>query len=222
MVTADFDDYWSKSGEGWSAGPAGLPHPTRPNLTDCKTGPSEIQIDCLKDMGLSAQDVLDLNAGWRETTASAMRAVATAGGWVWQMFSGLSAPPDAGPSCISGYHRACAELRTDMNRMNLRLKNPHEPGSVLDAAQDVARFLLIRGTYSFIGTSWVGCEPDDGVEGGGHNQTYARPKEFDIDYGTPLGLCKEDPTKPGRFVREYTKATAAHDCSSGTSSVTMH
>ena len=57
----------------------GLPQPTRPNLTDCKTGPSEIQIDCLQDMGLSEQDVLDLNAGWRETTASAMRAVAKAG-----------------------------------------------------------------------------------------------------------------------------------------------
>jgi hypothetical protein len=38
-------------------------------------------------------------------------------------------------------------------------------GSVLDAASDVARFLLIRGTYSVIGTGWVGCEPDDGVEG---------------------------------------------------------
>lgn len=111
----DFDDYWSESGEGWSHGPQGLPPPTRPNLTDCKTGPSEIQIDCLKDMvrgarqlpapwssrvrrtcsellvfrqGLSEKDVLDLNAGWRETTANAMRAVAKAGGWVWQMFSG--------------------------------------------------------------------------------------------------------------------------------------
>jgi hypothetical protein len=48
--TPDFDDYWSESGEGWSHGPQGLPQPARPNLTDCKTGPSEIQIDCLKDM----------------------------------------------------------------------------------------------------------------------------------------------------------------------------
>jgi hypothetical protein len=57
--------------------------------------------------------------------------------------------------------------------------------------------------------------------GGGHNQTYARPKEFDVDYGVPVGLCKEDAQKKGRFVREYTKATAAHDCSTGVSSVTM-
>jgi hypothetical protein len=98
-------------------------------------------------MGLTAQDVLDLNAGWRKTTAIAMRAVAKAGGWVWQMFSNLSPPPDTGPTCTTCYRNACAKLRTDMSRMNLRLKDPHAPGSVLDAATDVARFLLIRGTY---------------------------------------------------------------------------
>ena len=84
-----------------------------------------------------------------------------AGGWVWQMFAGmkgsssrslcpylvsrlcvvagLSSPPDKGPECISGYHAACAKLRTDMNYMSLRLKDSHAPGSVLDAATDVAR-----------------------------------------------------------------------------------
>ena len=84
-----FDDYWINSGEGWADGPSGLPKRTvhDVNISDCKTGPSEIQIDCLKDMGLSKQDVVDLNTGWRQTTAAAMRAVAKAGGWVWQMFS---------------------------------------------------------------------------------------------------------------------------------------
>ena len=56
-VRADFDDYWSKSGEGWSHGPAGLPPPAHVDLRDCKTGPSEIQIACLEDMGLSEQVV---------------------------------------------------------------------------------------------------------------------------------------------------------------------
>jgi hypothetical protein len=46
--------------------PQQLPPPAPVNLSDCKTGPSEIQIGCLKDMGLTEQDVLDLNAGWRE------------------------------------------------------------------------------------------------------------------------------------------------------------
>ena len=57
------------------------------------------------------------------------------------------------------------------------------------------------GPYAFLGTGWVGCEPDNGVEGGGNNQTYERPAEVDVDYGTPLGLCKE--SKPGVFTREY-------------------
>ena len=75
------------------------------------------------------------------------------------------------------------------------------------------------GPYAFLGTGWVGCEPDHGVEGGGNNQTYERPAEVDVDYGTPLGLCKE--SKPGVFTREYTKSTATHDCNSGKSFVTM-
>ena len=49
--------------------------------------------------GLSEKDVLDLNAGWRETTANAMRAVAKAGGWVWQMFSGRRASAFSGTLC---------------------------------------------------------------------------------------------------------------------------
>ena len=67
-----------------------------------------------------------------QTTASAMRAVAKAGGWVWQMFSGLGAPPDTGAACVTGYHSACAELRTDMNMMGLRLKDPHAPGATAE------------------------------------------------------------------------------------------
>ena len=45
-------------------------------------------------------------------------------------------------------------------------------------------------------------------EAGTTRPIYARPAEFDIDYGVPLGLCEEDATKPWRFVREYTKASA--------------
>ena len=45
-----FDDYWIKSGEGWASGPSGLPvrGAKDVNLSDCKTGPSEIQVDCLQ------------------------------------------------------------------------------------------------------------------------------------------------------------------------------
>jgi hypothetical protein len=39
-------------------------------------------------MGLHAQDVMDLTAGWKATTTAAMQAIAKGGGWVWQMFKG--------------------------------------------------------------------------------------------------------------------------------------
>ena len=58
----------------------------------------------------------------------------------------------------------------------------------------------------------MGCAPSDGAEGSGINQTYVRPKEVDVDYGSPLGLCKE--TAPNVFTREYTHATVSMDCAS--------
>jgi len=222
-----FDDYWINSGEGWANGPAGLPYRGAKdvNLSDCKTGPSEIQINCLEDMGLSVQDVVDLNDGWRKTTAAAMRAVAGAGGWVWQMFS--SGTPIAheaeGAACVAALKASCQATSTQQTRMcfsGLTLKDHHTPGSVVDPESDVARFLLTRGPYAFLGTSWVGCEPDNGVEGGGKNQTYVRPEAFDYDYGTPKGLCAESPGKPGLFTREWTKVTVQHDCNTGKSSIT--
>ena len=91
--------------------------------------------------------------------------------------------------------------------------------SIVDVASDVAKFLLARGPFAFLDTGWVGCAPDEGVEGGGHNQTYVWPAEFDVDYGEPTGLCVQ--TTPGVFVRHWTKATVSHDCSSGRSSIAM-
>ena len=42
------------------------------------------------------------------------------------------------------------------------------PGQLAYPESDVARFLLTRGPYAFLGTAWVGCAPDHGVEGGCH------------------------------------------------------
>lgn len=139
-----FDDYWLQTGEGWSNGPSGLPDRTvhDVNLSDCRTGPSEIQIDCLMDMGLTAQDVVDLNDGWRATTEAAMRAVAGAGGWVWQMFnSGAAIAPNAtGPSCVEGLTNACRQVVSQASPSLTSLTpcrrkqfnaEPHFSGSIL-------------------------------------------------------------------------------------------
>jgi hypothetical protein len=164
-------------------------------------------------MGLSQQDVRDITAGWRETTERAMRAIAKSGGWVWQMFSGIRIPSSA-----DEWRERCATQDMRMGRMSLELqgRGSHGPLVAKDAASDVARFLLVRGPWAFLGTGWVGCT---GMSS--YDLSYTRPKEFDVDYGTPLGLCKEDTARPGVFVREFTKCTAMHDTATGKSSIKM-
>lgn len=108
-----------------------------------------------------------------------------------------------------------------MSYFGMPLSVKGQPGSLADPEGDVARFLLVRGPYAYLGTGWVGCEPDDGEEGGNRNQTYVRPHQFDVDYGIPNGICAQDPAKPGRFVREWSKATVSHDCNTGESTIVM-
>jgi spore germination protein YaaH len=51
--------------------------------------------------------------------------------------------------------------------------------------------------------------------------TASRPASWDVDYGTPLGLCNEASGKPGQFVREWTKATVTMDCAAWTGKIAM-
>jgi hypothetical protein len=212
------DDEWARSGHGWATeNLTGNPLPF--NQSDCGTGPSEIERHCLLDMGLTAEDVRDVTLGWRKTTAMAMRAVHAAGGWVWQMFTERRAAT-TGDECAKAYRGACTAGSKDQTHMcsySLTLSDRHSPGSTTDPEGDVAKFLVQRGPYGFLGTAWVGCVGEG--KSRHSNETYVRAAAFDRDYGTPLGLCKE--VSDGVFRREFTKATASHDCNTGKSSVTM-
>jgi len=135
-------------------------------------------------MGLTAQQVLDITYGWRNTTAMAIRAVAAAGGWVWQSFTeGPDNRSDVDAACVAAYSNGCkadSSLQTHITNFKLTLANKHSPGSMVDPERDVARFLLLRGPvhtdvccellvssplltltsspqYAYLGTSWVGC-----------------------------------------------------------------
>ena len=226
-----FDDWWAESGDNWYNGPLGLPPRNQNdiNLSNSGTGPSEMESHCLEDMGLSKQDVLDLNDGWRKTSAEAMLAVVNAGGWVWQMFApsgwgggtpiGLNA---TGPSCATALRESCKPNSMQQTHMTLSMLTPiQSPSSFKDPRSDVARFLLTRGDFAYLGTGWVGCLPNDGVESAGINQTYDRPAELDVDYGTPLSLCTETEQGSNVFVREWTKARVQHDCNTGNSQIVM-
>lgn len=72
-------------------------------------------------------------------------------------------------------------------------------------ANDLTNFLLVRGKYSWIGYSWVGC-----------SHVYERPAALDTDYGVPLGLCHETAPGSGVFEREWSKANVSMDCGSWT------
>ena len=221
-----FDDDWLLSGQGWDRGPAALPRRTAGdvNLSDCATGPSELESHCLLDTGLSAADVVALMEGWRATTAAAMRAVHGAGGWVWQMFHRDNASAALrGSGCTAQLRAACTAASPQQTRMTyyeLSTKR-HSPGWPTDATAQVARFLLTRGPYAFLGTGWVGCA-DGWFKLPEYNETYARPAALDVDYGVPVqGVCRESAKQPGVFSREWSKALVKHDCSTGESAITM-
>ena len=92
---------------------------------------------------------------------------------------------------------------------------------------DLAYFLASRGDYAWLGYGWMGC--GCGWEHGGKMpcDIYLRPDALGLDYGTPLGLCKEtaEPTQAqggsGIFVREWSKSTVTIDCNQYTSTIKM-
>jgi len=77
--------------------------------------------------------------------------------------------------------------------------------------QGIARFLLVRGAYGFMGYGWVGCV-----------HTPPPTERYDFDYGEPLELCHEETVVPGVFRRRWSKADVSMDCNTFTPNVTLH
>ena len=51
----------------------------------------------------------------------------------------------------------------------------------------------------------------------GCSKPYYRPPQLDVDYGTPVGLCRE--AAAGVFSREYTHAHVSMDCATYTPTI---
>ena len=51
--------------------------------------------------------------------------------------------------------------------------------------------------------------------GSSEHGPYVRPPELDLDYGEPIGHCKETFTNSGVFQREWTKASVQMNCGVG-------
>ena len=69
--------------------------------------------------------------------------------------------------------------------------------------QDLARFLLLRGEYAWLGFSWQHPYCGD---------AYARPPQLDWDFGVPVGECAEVDGEPEVFARSWSQANVSLDC----------
>jgi hypothetical protein len=178
-------------------------------------GPSEIQLDCIKDMGLTQQDVDDLYAGWRMSYDTIIDAMGDAGAIAYQSFHFLSTPSaahiysDLLSNCQQGEH---SPLYTAPLMHILTTPPACCPATrnttLLQFEQDLAYFMLVRGPWAWIGYNYEFCA-----------ERYTMPRALADDYGAALGTCA--PTHPGStvFAREYERATVFFDTSDYTGTI---
>ena len=145
------------------------------------SGPAESGKNCLADMNLSPQDVVDLTAGWVLSTKGVQQAVLDQGGFDWRLFSPGSSTVGSDP--IGGAQGCAAALRArcvhnDTVQHSALMMDAGKTSA--DFMPNLAAFLLIRGPYAWFGNAWQGCD-----------NIPARRPELDRDYGTPRGACAE-------------------------------
>ena len=190
-------------------------------------GPSEMNAHAMADMGLSAADLAEIVPAYNWVANTVYHAIQQKGKFAWDLFLNND------PNCIN-----CgdcpqpwvkkATCAADLRAYGVNASSPMQsrallygfsPGSchgvnptkLTEVEEDVANFLLIRGKYAYLGNGWTGC-----------SHFYEFPaKQFNADYGTPLGLATETGVGSGVFTREWSKATVTMDCNSYTPTITM-
>jgi hypothetical protein len=189
-------------------------------------GPTEMDGNCVKDMGLSASDVAEITAGYTWLTAVLYDQIIARGKFIWDQTLNHDPYAPLNGDCPQPWvHKAtCAtELRALCTpdappQQNKTLLYGFSPGSctgtnpthLTEVDTDVANFLLVRGPYAWLGNGWSGC-------GFG---TAEFPAQLNLDYGDALGLCQESAPSSGVFTREFTKSTVQMDCSTYTPTIT--
>eukprot|EP00056_Hartaetosiga_gracilis_P008939 m.128241 g.128241 ORF g.128241 m.128241 type:complete len:419 (-) comp13022_c0_seq6:1961-3217(-) len=172
-------------------------------------GPTEEYPNCTIDMGLTQSDTTAIKAAWQETISQLQDKLLAVGAFSWQQFTSEGRPDEA--SCQKFFEVECGtspHLNTTAWQLSMTDgKNPD------DVDKDLATFLLARGDHAWIGYGWIGCvsSPNDSL--------YYRPPQLDVDYGTPLGQCKE--TQSGVFTRNFTRSTISFNCNTYTPSIVM-
>ena len=222
--------------DGWTDTPSKVPSWAPPSYKQCNMwstgGATEENYYCVKDMGLTNADTTTMVLEYQTTMASVKDAVIKNGGFVWQQLKSRQASLDINdprpPSKCKAYMRSqCKQGAMDNQTLLFEFtrKAFHDSFPLPHVVEDVAQFLLVRQEYAYMGYSWMGCiQPNGFVQGNATGwEGYPRPKEIDVDYGTPLDkVCKETGDGTGVFTRKWTKVTAAMDCNSYTGTLAMH
>ena len=176
--------------------------------------------ECVREMQSQVQ-------AYQESKQALIRKVIPMGGFWWQLMGHNSPvtpntgcdvkdskhckPPVSERECTAMLRQQCKPKPSSWNKMQLYSiqKNGNNfAGVTAQTFTDyTAEFLLTRGPYAILGYSWCGCTNG--------NESRPRAKEWDEDFGEPVGGAACHETTPGVFEREWSKATVQWNCSKG-------
>ena len=188
------DDHWSNSSD-----------PT--DAPDCASGPiggpTEVNLHCIADTGLTQAQTTAITAGWRATMLQLQQRLLAAQKFSWAYFAEVAGgAPTNRKVCAAFFNSSgpsgSAPLYDRALMMGIRAVNRTQASVV----NDVAAFLLVRGPYAWLGNPWQGCS----VEG-----PTPLPPEALADYGVPLGNITAS-ADGSSFSREWSRATVRFDC----------
>jgi hypothetical protein len=184
---------------------------------DAVQGPAEAAQGWQSDTGLTGQEVADIADAYWGAFEEVKAAIVDAGGFTWQDFVFNATDQGAllrAGNCATNLREYCKPgSAVHDGTLFYGFSATHHSNftniSLPGYKEDLARFLLFRGPYAFIGYPWVGV-----------NQPYYRPPELDEwEVGIPLGLCRE--VQPDVFVRHWSNLTVELNCTSFTASFTI-
>ena len=176
-------------------------------------GPSEEDKNYVVDTGASLASMADQVAAYRQSMYDLTKKVVPMGGFWWQLMDGRGSKLAGGVSaevCKSTLEVSCVGANASATPPTWsRMQMYNVPGGGKGLSPEnftdyTAEFLLTRGPYALLGYSWCGCTNGQEMR--------PRAKEWDEDYGEPLGVCKETAVGSGVFEREWSKATVKWDC----------
>ena len=166
-------------------------------------------------MGLTLKDVQDLTVGWHMSFSTIYDAMDDAGAFAYASFNFQSTPDkDSIAGVLRGQCAAGASASLYTSALTVLFTTPpaccpaNRNTTLLQFNEDLAFFMLVRGPAAWIGYTSTFCAAH-----------YDLPGALFLDYGDPLGTCKE--TSPGVFQRQFANAVAEFDTNTYQGSVKL-